>query len=319
MRPSCVVVGKECRQPGSAFRAVAPDPPIGPLAQAGLDEPLSLAVGLRPVRPRKGVLDAQGQAGPGEQLRAIRRTVVGQQAFDLHAERRIVGHGSFEEGHSRVLAFVCIHLHESGPGMVVDRHMGKLPSCTFDAVAPVSGHAMAGAHDPAEFLGVHVQQFTRGIALVALDGQSGFERLEAGEPQSGKHPADRRHAAPHDGGNGSHRHACTAQLFDPLQECRIDRGSGPVGAGVAVKQAVLPGPPEAPEPLAGGTHADPGGRCSWRKSHHRNAFDKQFAPLEGGSGILMAVHPVGPSGSSEASKLQSPRSFRVNNLLKHHS
>jgi hypothetical protein len=42
-----------------------------PLAQAGLDEPLRLAVGLWPVRLRKGVLDFLGLAGLAEKPEAV--------------------------------------------------------------------------------------------------------------------------------------------------------------------------------------------------------------------------------------------------------
>ena len=134
-----------------------------------------------------------------------------------------------------------------------------------------------------------------------------------------QHPADRCQAASHDGGDGAHWHTRTAQLHDPSAKCRIDGAARPVRPGAAVKQVVQSGFPVSTEPFAGGAHADAGGQRGWFQSHRSNTLDKQFAPFVGGSGILMAVHPVGPLGVLKRRELQFPRSFRVNNLLKHHS
>jgi len=40
--------------------------------------------------------------------------------------------------------------------MIVDGHMGEFPAGTNDRIAPAARHAMAGAHDAPELLGVHV-------------------------------------------------------------------------------------------------------------------------------------------------------------------
>jgi len=45
---------------------------------------------------------------------------------------------------------------------------------------------MTGTHETPELLGVHVQQFARGLALVVHHGHSGFARLQAGKAQATK-------------------------------------------------------------------------------------------------------------------------------------
>lgn len=109
-----------------------------------------------------------------------------------------------------------------------------------DAVTAVAGHAMAGAHDPAELLGVDVQQLAGRIALVAQHRRGRFERLEAGEPQAVEHPADRRHASTDDRSDGTHGHARTAQLFDAPGKHFIDRGARLMRPGAAIEQSVRP-------------------------------------------------------------------------------
>lgn len=67
MRPAGVVVAQEGRQVGGALGAVVPGSAVGPFAQAGLDESLRLAIGLRVVGLGEAVFDAKSLAGLGEQ------------------------------------------------------------------------------------------------------------------------------------------------------------------------------------------------------------------------------------------------------------
>jgi hypothetical protein len=93
-----------------------------------------------------------------------------------------VRHGGAQEVAGRALAFVGVHLHEAGSGVVIDGHVGKLPACSFDRVAPVAGGAVASAHDAPELLGVHVQQLARLDVLVAHHHCWRLERPQAGQP-----------------------------------------------------------------------------------------------------------------------------------------
>ena len=98
MRSAGVVVGKESGQPSRPLSTVGIAPDIGPFTQASLYETFGLAVGLRPVRAREGVLDAQRLAGLIKQPGEMRAAVIGQHALDTHAQRGIVGHSRLEEG-----------------------------------------------------------------------------------------------------------------------------------------------------------------------------------------------------------------------------
>jgi hypothetical protein len=115
---------------------------------------------------------------------------------------------------------------------------------------------MARAHDPAKFLGVHVQQFTGRLALIAQYWQGRIERLETGQTQTGQHAAYGRDTAPDDGGDGAHRYPGAAHLFDALQKCGVDSTAGLVRSGGAVEQAIYPVLSEAAERFSGGTLAD---------------------------------------------------------------
>jgi len=69
MRALAVVVGEEGPEPFGPMCAAGAC--IGPLPQAGLNESLGLAVGLRTVGLCKAVLDAQRLAGTSEHARAV--------------------------------------------------------------------------------------------------------------------------------------------------------------------------------------------------------------------------------------------------------
>lgn len=80
--------------------------------------------------------------------------------------------GSLQEVHRRALALIGMNLHEAHPAVVIDGHVGELPTCAIDGVAAVAGDAVAGALDAPELLGVHVQHGPRRVVLVANDGHS---------------------------------------------------------------------------------------------------------------------------------------------------
>ena len=180
MRSAGVVVGQEGRQPSGALGAVVPHPAVGPFAQAGLDESLGLAVGLGPIGPGVGVLDAQGLARCLEGLGAIGAAIVGQQSFDCDAETAVVRHRRLQEVHGRLLFLVGAHLHEANARVVIDGDMGEFPASALDGVTTIAGDPMTGSHDATKLLGVDVQQLTRRLTLVAKRGHNRIECLQAG-------------------------------------------------------------------------------------------------------------------------------------------
>src|SRR3546814_12231186 len=77
---------------------------ISPLAQAGLDEPFGLAVGLRRVRLGADVLEAEVSASLSEIEGSVAGAVVGHDAADGDAEAGVVGHRRLEERDGAFLA-----------------------------------------------------------------------------------------------------------------------------------------------------------------------------------------------------------------------
>src|SRR5678816_3003102 len=150
MGSAIVVVVEEGREPSGALRAVLPEAPIGPLAQACLDEALGFAIGLRGIGPRVGVLDAERLASLVEESGAVGRAVVGQEALDRYAFGGEASDGRLEERRGRVLALIGVHLHEAGSGVVVDGDVGELPAGAIDRIAPVAADPVPGSHDAPE-------------------------------------------------------------------------------------------------------------------------------------------------------------------------
>lgn len=126
-----------------------------------------------------------------------------------------MGDGSLEESHGRIFAFIGVHLDEAGPRVIIDGHVGDLPACALHGITAIAGDAVAGPHDPPKLLGIHVQQLTRCRALVAHHRLDRIERLEAGQAAGRQDAADRRDAAANDPRDRAHRHATSAQPFDP--------------------------------------------------------------------------------------------------------
>lgn len=65
---------------------------VGPFAQAGLHQPLSLAVGARGVWARAQVTHAHPTDQAAEAARSVAGAVVGQDALELHAQAPVAAH-----------------------------------------------------------------------------------------------------------------------------------------------------------------------------------------------------------------------------------
>src|SRR3546814_6658647 len=112
---------------------------ISPLAQAGLDEPFGLAVGLRRVRLGADVLEAEVSASLSEIEGSVAGAVVGHDAADGDAEAGVVGHRRLEERDGAFLALGGQHLGERHARVIVDADMDEFPAAATrgdDAGAP---------------------------------------------------------------------------------------------------------------------------------------------------------------------------------------
>jgi len=103
-----------------------------------------------------------------------------------------------EEGGRARLLLVGEDFGVGEPGSVVDGDMESLSAetlataATAALAAPVAGDAVADAVDPAELLGIDVDQSAGLLPLVADDCHGRVESLEPAEPDPAQRLADRR-------------------------------------------------------------------------------------------------------------------------------
>src|SRR5436190_23185869 len=155
MRSVPVVVMNPALEHGSALRGMIISKAVSPFTQCRLDEALGLTVSLWPVSSGEAVLQAEATAGIGEDFGPERRTVVGEEVANPHAQRLEIGDGVAQELGGAVFALIGIHVGESDAGMIIDGHEQKLPASPLHGVASIAGDAMAHALDASQLLGVN--------------------------------------------------------------------------------------------------------------------------------------------------------------------
>src|SRR6516164_9684068 len=168
-----VVAVKPSGQLGCAFVRGVIGTGIGPLAQARLDEALSLAVSFGRVRLGSDVFEGELLAGFGEVPREIARAVVGHNTLDLDPQTCVIGHRRFEEGNGAGRPLVAHDPAEGDTRCVVDADMDELPAdaeMAVDHAGLSSRDPMAYRADPAELLDIDVDELTRLFPLVTADG-----------------------------------------------------------------------------------------------------------------------------------------------------
>ncbi len=109
---------------------------VGPLAQCGLDEAFSLAIGARSVRTGKAVLDAELEAGGAKRTGAIAGAVVGEQAANGDSVLGVEGDGGTQEGDGGFALLVGQHEGEGEAGVIVDGNVQSLPASELRAAVP---------------------------------------------------------------------------------------------------------------------------------------------------------------------------------------
>ena len=140
-----------------------------------MNEALGLAIGLGRIGLGADVLEAEALAGLLESEGFIARAVVGHDALDRHAQARIVGEGSLEEGNGASPFLVLHDLAKGDPGSIVDTDMDVFPAWPLAArtlVAlsmSIAGDAMADPIELTELFDVDVNQLTWALALIAAD------------------------------------------------------------------------------------------------------------------------------------------------------
>src|SRR5262249_49868669 len=161
VRSRGIVIVKPGGQRGAALLRTGVRLGIGPFAQAGLDEPLSFAVGARGVRPGAFVLEAGSGDRHAEIPAEIGRTVVGHNPFDGDALSPQPVERAREKANRTFLALVWQDLAVAQPGGIVDAHMQGFPA---DAVMAIDrprrspGDAVPDPGNPPELLAVEMDQ-----------------------------------------------------------------------------------------------------------------------------------------------------------------
>jgi hypothetical protein len=162
---------------------------IGPLAQAGLNEALSLAIGLRGIWFGSDVPEAEPLACSAESKRFVAGTVVGHHSFDLDAETFIIGESGLQKASGAALLLVGHDFSEGDARVVVDGDMDELPTEALPSRSAITlppsiaGDAMADTIDPAELFDVDVDHLTRLVALVASHRLRWLQRTDPIEPE----------------------------------------------------------------------------------------------------------------------------------------
>ena len=125
---------------------------VGPLAQAGLDEPLSLTVGARGVGFGADVAQPKGAARLPPRVAAISRAVVGHDALDSDAIAGKPAERAFEKRHRAFLALVAQHLAIGQPRSIINIDVDVFPASTAAPVAGIAGDVVLNRLDTVELV-----------------------------------------------------------------------------------------------------------------------------------------------------------------------
>src|SRR5271155_889649 len=165
---------------------------VGPLAQAGLDEPLGLTVGARGVGLGAEVAQRKGTASLPPMVAAISRAVVGHDALDGDAVGGEPGERALEKRHRAFLALVAQHLAKGQARGIINADVEVFPASAAPPVAGIAGDAVPNRLDTAELLDIDMDQLAWPLALVAHRRRFVFERRQPAQPEAAQDLADRR-------------------------------------------------------------------------------------------------------------------------------
>src|SRR5215813_14965207 len=157
------------QQCGAAFLRTGIGLGVGPLAQAGLNEPFRLAIGARRIGSGALVRGAGCRHRPPECLASVSGAVVGHDPLDADALTGEPSERAAEKADRALFFLVRQDLAVRQARGVVDANVQCLPAdavMSIDCARPASGDAVADTRDAAEFLGVEVDQLAGALALV---------------------------------------------------------------------------------------------------------------------------------------------------------
>jgi hypothetical protein len=316
-----VIVMKIERKESSAMVAGVIRAGVGPFAGDGLDEALSLAIGLRAIGFGEEVTEAELLAGGGEELGAIGGASIGQHALDFDAVSSVAVDGLGQSGEDAGSLFVGEESGEGEAGVIVDGDVEALDAGAWIALRAVAGGTNTGTCEAAQFLDVEVEKVAGSVAFVAQHGR--FWRLERAQAVEVMAAEDAR-----EGGLGDwqHHHDLSIGTALPAQGedlgfkfgrrlARLAPGSG----GMILETLGEAGLTSASEPAADGLFADAEstGRLAQRTAE-LDVFARHLGSRQRSeSGISVHVVRAGGRGVECSSTTSLTDPFRADNLLKH--
>src|SRR5205085_753883 len=153
---------------GKPKTGTAPDPAqlIGPFALQDADERLRLAVRSGCVGLGAQVPDLMVGERRLEVAAAVAGAVVGHHPFDRDAALREPCNDEVEEADAAGGVLARVELADDDAGVVVDRDVGVLPAGAGTAADTVVEDPLADPEEPAQLLGVEMDQRTGLVVLV---------------------------------------------------------------------------------------------------------------------------------------------------------
>ncbi len=152
-----VIVMEIEREEGGAVVTGVVRAGVSPLTSDGLDEAFGLAIGLWAIGSGKEMADAQLVAGGGEELGAVGRAAIGEDALDEDAVSLVKGDGLVECGQDAGSFFVREERGKSQAGMVINGDMEGLDTGAWVAMGTIAGGADAGLEKAAKLFNIKMK------------------------------------------------------------------------------------------------------------------------------------------------------------------
>ncbi|EGD06743.1 hypothetical protein XVE_5076 [Xanthomonas vesicatoria ATCC 35937] len=303
-----VVVMKPALQRVGSLLGVGVGAGVGPFAQAGLHQPLSLAIGAWGVWARAQVTHAQPTDQASEATRSVAGAVVGQDALKLHAQAPVVAHCPQQRPARTATALVRLDGAERHAGVVIDGQMDVFPADAIGVDLAIAGDPMSRLSETRELLDVQMQQLAGQGVFVAVLRRSRLQFGQAVQAGATQQPGDGARGHRQVPGDLPIRLSCAAPLDDVLHNLLwrgMRAGTWPRGP---VDQALRTFFLEPSEPLIGRADADTGRmRCFLdAKALNKDAVHEQGSTARAQTGMFMQVHP-GLLGAGLASQPPSSR------------
>jgi hypothetical protein len=177
VRPVEVIVVEVERKESGAVVAGRVRASVCPLSGDGLDEPFSLAIGLRAIGFGEEVFEAKFLAGSGKEFGTIGGAAIRQHTQDGDAVGGVEVEGLLESSEDTVSLFIRKEGGKGETAVVVDGDVEAFDAGTWGAVSAVAGGADPGLGKAPELLDIEVEEIAWGTAFVAEDRRSGrFQR-----------------------------------------------------------------------------------------------------------------------------------------------